>query len=84
MSARPRAVAVIRNRRLSLGSPSRVTNPSSSSASTNRVMVGGRTCSAAASSRSVSGPEDTITDKADRRGAVIPVVSSFRRSRRNR
>src|SRR5687767_13317502 len=45
-------------------------------------MVGGFTCSAAASCPRVSGPPKTTTESADNRGEVIPIASSSRRSRR--
>ncbi len=61
-----------------------VTSPCSASASTMRVIVGGRTCSAVARSPSATGPANTITDKADKRGAVNPLAASSRRSLRNR
>jgi len=60
------------------------TSPCCASASTIRVIVGGRTCSAAARSPSVTGPANTTTDSADSRGAFNPLAASSRRNLRNR
>ena len=49
-----------------------------------REIVGGRTCSAAASSPIVTGPAKTMTESADRRGAERPEALSSRRSLRRR
>ncbi len=80
----PRAVARTRVMRRSDASGSRDTSPSRSSAAMMRVMVGGRTCSAAASSVSVNGPPKTTTDSADSRGAGSPLAASSRLTRRRR
>ena len=80
----PFAVAATRDTRLSVGSDARSTSPADSNFSTKRVIVGGRTCSAAARAPSVIGPPKTITDNADSCGAGSPAASSSRRRRRNR
>lgn len=45
-----------------------------------RVIVGGRTCSAVASSVSVRGPPKTSTDSADSCAGGTPVAGSSRRT----
>ena len=70
--------------RPSSGSGWRATYPSRSMPSTRRVMVGGSTCSASASSPTRRGPAKTSTDSAESRGAEIPSASSSTRRRRNR
>jgi len=61
-----------------------LTSPCSSNAFTIRVIVGGRTCSASASSPSVTGPANTITDSADSRGEFIPLAPSALRTLRSK
>jgi hypothetical protein len=84
ISVRPSAVARRRTTRPSCSSGSRVTRPCTSSARTRRVIVGGRTCSAVASSPRVSGPAKTTTERAESRGPLNPVRASSRRRRRSR
>ena len=64
LSARvPRAVERTCTARASSGSGARATKPSRSSPSTSRVIVGGSTCSACASSPIRIGPPNTSTDR---------------------
>jgi ankyrin repeat protein len=49
-----------------------------------RVMVGGRTCSAAARSPREMGPRKTTTERAERRGPLSPLAASVLRSERSR
>ena len=49
-----------------------------------RVIVGGRTCSASASSPRVINPLCTTTESADKRGAVKPMEASVRRRPRSK
>ena len=74
----PLGVARMTTERPSSGFLSRVTRPSASMACTRRVIVGGRTCSAAARSPSVRGPPSTSRASAERRARVRPSPASVR------
>ncbi len=80
----PFGVARTRTPRASAGSGPRRTSPSRSRPSTNRVIVGADTPSAAASAPIPSGPPNTTTESADSRGGETPRASSSVRRRRNR
>ena len=80
----PLAVAETLWTRSSPGSGLRLTRPWRSRSLTRREIVGGRTCSAAASSPIVTGPPKTMTERADRRGAERPEALSSRRSLRSK
>ena len=58
--------------RRSESSDIRAINPSASSSRTVRVMLGGRTCSAAARSPRAIGPPNTTTESADSFGCGQP------------
>ncbi len=81
---RPLAVAFTNRARASSGALVRFTNPSRSKSVTSRVVVGTLTCSALARSLIRRGPANTMTDRAERRGALSPVASSSVRKRRSR
>ena len=62
----------------------RLASPLRSSPATIRVIVGGFTCSAAASCPGVIGPPNTSTDNAESRAGPSPVAKSCFLTRRNR
>ena len=81
---RPRAVAWILDVRRSSGSLARRTRPSSSRPRTMPLIVGSRTCSAAASWVIVRAPPKTRTLRADSRAGERPVSTSLARTFRSR
>jgi hypothetical protein len=80
----PLAVVRIWTRRASRASCSICTKPLRFKPATTRLMVGGFTCSAAASRPSVVGPPNTSTDKAESRAGPSPVAVSCLRTRRSK
>lgn len=80
----PRALARIRVRRASCASAEISTRRLRARPATMRLIVGGLTCSAAASSPSVFAPPKTSTERAERRAGPSPVEISSLRTRRSR
>ena len=80
----PFAVGVIRTRRASSLEVSLRTSFDFSSPATMRLIVGGLTCSASASSASDFAPPNTSTDSADNCAGPIPLSRSRTRNRRSR
>src|ERR1700676_4366552 len=74
----------MRTRRASSGSSVISTRWLRAKPPTIRLIVGGFTCSAAASSPRVFGPPKTSTDSAERRAGPSPVRTSCLRTRRSR
>src|SRR5579863_4247875 len=82
--ARPSAVSWTLMTLRSPSSPRFSTSPASSMTTTTRVIVGGCTCSACASSPSVGCPSRLIVERADSWEGEIPVTDSWRSRRLSR